>query len=34
VEDLAVPVGGLVVGQERLGQARDDLVDEEGLGPV
>ena len=34
MEDLAVPVGGLVVGQQRLGQTRDDLVEEEGLGPV
>ena len=34
VEDLAIPAGGLVVGQERPGQALDDLVDEEGLGPV
>jgi hypothetical protein len=34
VEDLPVPVGGLVVGQERLGQPRDEVVDEEGLGSV
>jgi hypothetical protein len=34
VEHLAVPVGGLVVGQERLVQAREDVVDEERLGSV
>jgi hypothetical protein len=34
VEDLAVPVGGLVVGQQRRRQARDDVIDEEGLGSV
>ena len=34
VEDLAIQAGGLVVGQERPGQALDHVVDEEGLGAV
>ena len=34
VEDLAVPAGGLLVGQEGPGQAVHDVVDEERLGPV
>jgi hypothetical protein len=34
VEDLAIPAGGLIVGQERPGQARHHVVDEEGLGSV
>jgi len=34
VEDLAIQAGGLVVGQDRSGQALHHVVDEEGLGAV
>jgi hypothetical protein len=34
VENLAIHAGGLIVGQDRPGQALQDVVDEEGLRPV
>ena len=34
VEEPRDSAGGLIVGQERPGQALHDVVDEEGLGPV